>query len=276
MTAVTAKPAAAVPAGRVTQLRVLSSEWIKLRTLRSTFWSLFAAIALMDGLSMLFSWGFTQRLSQGRPFPDAAAEAIVFPIRPYFVAQLAVGVLGVMIVTGEYSTGMIRASLSAVPHRLPVLWAKSVVFSVTVLVLMTAASFVAFLGGEAIISTSARHVQASLSTPGALRVVIGVGLYLTVVGLFAVALGTIIRNTAGAIAAVFGTLLVLPVLGELLTLTSWGKDIPKYLPSNAGQALLAAKQDPASLAPWTGFGIFCLYTVVAMAAAAFLLKRRDA
>jgi hypothetical protein len=151
-----------------------------------------------------------------------------------------------------------------------------VVFSVTVLVLMEIASFVAFLSGQAIISTSSRHISATLSTPGALRVVIGVGLYLTVVGLFAIALGTIIRNTAGAIAAVFGTLLVLPVLGELLGQTSWGKDIPKYLPSNAGGALLQAKQDPASLAPWTGFGVFCLYAVVAMVFAAYTLKRRDA
>lgn len=265
-----------VPVGKVTQLRVLNSEWIKLRTLRSTFWSLFVAIGLMDGLSMLFSWGFTQRLNEGRFLRDAATEAIVFPLRPYFVAQLAVGVLGVMVISGEYSTGMIRASLSAVPHRLPVLWAKSLVFSVTVLVLMTAAAFVAFFGGEAIISTSPQHVSATLSTPGALRVVTGVGLYLTVVGLFAVAMGTIVRNTAGAIAAVFGTLLVLPVLGELLTLTTWGKDIPKYLPSNAGQALLQPAADPAYLAPWTGFGIFCLYTAIAMVVAAFLLKRRDA
>lgn len=266
-----------VPAGRVTQLRVLHSEWIKLRTLRSTFWSLAAAIALMDGFAMLFSWGFVQRLANHpRRFPDAAQTAITFPIRPYFVAQLAVGVLGVMVITGEYSTGMIRATVAAVPHRLPVLWAKSAVFAALVLVLMEIASFVAFLGGQAIISTSSLHVSATLSTPGALRAVAGVGLYLTVVGLFAVALGTIIRNTAGAIAAVFGTLLVLPVLGELLGETSWGKDIPKYLPSNAGGALLQAPTDSSMLAPWTGFGVFCLYTVIALAAAAYTLKRRDA
>jgi ABC-type transport system involved in multi-copper enzyme maturation permease subunit len=271
MSAVATAPAGQ---GRVTQMRVLNSEWIKFRTLRSSFYSLLAAIALMDGLAMLFSWGFENRISSGHHFPDAATDAITFPLRPYFVAQLAVGVLGVMVITGEYSTGMIRATLSAVPHRLPVLWAKAFVFAVVVLVLMEIASFVAFLGGEQIIS--AVHIQASLSTSGALRCVTGVGLYLTVVGLFAVAMGTIIRNTAGAIAAVFGTLLVLPVLGELLGETSWGKDIPKYLPSNAGQALLQAKSDPSYLAPWTGFGLFCAYTAVAMLIAAIVLKRRDA
>lgn len=261
--------------GRVTQVRVLNSEWIKLRTLRSTFWSLFAATAATIGLGLLFSWGFATRVSDHHhPIGDAATMAVTVPLRPYVIAQLAVGVLGVMVITGEYSTGMIRATLSAVPGRLPVLWAKAAVFSVIVLVLMEVVSFVTFLGGQAILSS--QHIQATLSSPQALRIVAGVGLYLTVVGLLGTALGTIIRSTAGAIAALFGILLVLPVLGEVLNLTSWGKHITPYLPSNAGGDLLTNAPDPGSLGPWTGFGVFVLYTVIAMAVAAYLLKRRDA
>ncbi|MEV5709819.1 ABC transporter permease subunit [Actinoallomurus sp. NPDC052274] len=266
---------ATVHPGRVTQVRVLNSEWIKLRTLRSTFWSLFAAIAATIGLGLLFSWGFASRVGDhARPLHDAATMAVTVPLRPYVIAQLAVGVLGVMVITGEYSTGMIRATLSAVPGRLPVLWAKAAVFSVVVLVLMEIVSFVTFLGGQAILSS--QHVQATLSSPQALRIVTGVGLYLTVVGLLGTALGAIIRSTAGAIAALFGILLVLPVLGEVLNLTSWGRHITPYLPSNAGGDLLTNAPDPGSLGPWTGFGVFVLYTVIAMAVAAYLLKRRDA
>jgi ABC-type transport system involved in multi-copper enzyme maturation permease subunit len=265
----------AVRTGKVTQTRVLNSEWIKLRTLRSTFWTLFGAVVATIGLGMLFSWGFASRLSDhSHPIADAATMAVTVPLRPYVIAQLAVGVLGVMVITGEYSTGMIRATLSAVPGRLPVLWAKAAVFSVVVLVLMEIVSFLTFFGGQAILSS--QHVQATLSSPQALRIVTGVGLYLTVVGLLGTALGTIIRSTAGAIAALFGILLVLPVLGEVLRLTSWGKHITPYLPSNAGGDLLTNAPDPGSLGPWTGFGVFVLYTAIAMAVAAYLLKRRDA
>ncbi|QKG19977.1 ABC transporter permease subunit [Actinomadura verrucosospora] len=274
-TATTAAGPTAPPADRVTQARVLNSELIKLRTLRSTFWTLLAAVVATFGLGLLFSWGFAGRIGDhAHPMPDAATRAVTVPLQPYVIAQLAVGVLGVMVITGEYSTGMIRATLSAVPGRLPVLWAKAAVFGVVVLVLMEIVAFATFFGGEAILSS--QHVQASLSTPQALRIVTGVGLYLTTVGLLGTALGTIIRSTAGAIAALFGILLVLPVLGEVLNLTSWGKHITPYLPSNAGGDLLTNAPDPGSLTPWTGFGLFVLYTAVAMAVAAYLLKRRDA
>jgi ABC-2 type transport system permease protein len=271
----TATAARTAPPGRVTQLHVLNSEWIKLRSLRSTFWSLFAAIVATVGLGMLFSWGFANRVSDhAHRVDNAATLAVTVPLQPYVIAQLAVGVLGVMVITGEYSTGMIRATLAAVPGRLPVLWAKAAVFAAVVLVLMEIVSFVTFFGGQAILST--QHIQATLSSPQALRIVAGVGLYLTVVGLLGTALGTIIRSTAGAIAALFGILLVLPVLGEALNLTSWGRHITPYLPSSAGGDLLTNDPDPGSLGPWTGFGVFVLYTVIAMAVAAYLLKRRDA
>jgi ABC-2 type transport system permease protein len=268
-------PARAAATGKVTLGRVLYSEWIKFRTLRSSFWSLVVTAVLMVGLGTLISAVYTSQYPTMRPERRAHFNAITDPLFGYHFAQLAVGVLGVMVITGEYSTGMIRASLSAVPKRLPVLWAKSAVFGVVALVLGTVMSLVTFLIGQSIYSS--QHLQATLSSPGATRIVLGLGLYLTVVGLLGVALGTIIRNTAGAITALVGILLVLPVLGEALNQTSWGQNITPYLPSNAGGALLNVTPDPnGGMMPWTGFALFVGYLVVATAAAAYVLKRRDA
>jgi len=139
---------------------------------------------------------------------------------------------------------------------------------------MTITAFVCFFLSQSIFSSI--HLNKSLSDPGVLRAVFGEGLYLTVVGLLGVALGTIIRSTAGAIAALFGILLVLPVLGEVLNLTSFGDKVNPYLPSNAGQQVMALTTQSPDLSPWAGFGVFVGYAVVAMAVAAFLLKKRDA
>ncbi len=260
-------------ANGVTQLRVLTAEWIKLRSLRSTRWTLAIAAVSMVGLGMLLSWSFANRISDGRS--QAGAGLVTVPVRGGIIAQLVIGVLGVLIVSGEYSSGTIRASLAAVPRRLPMLWAKAAVFGTTVLATMTTASFVAFFAGEEIMHRSPAHVSASLSTPGALRVVIGIGLYLTLVALFAVAVATIVRATAAAIAVVAGVLLVLPTLVSLLPPDLLGTDIARYLPSNAGAALLQAGPQTDMLTPWTGFVLFGLYVAFTMLLAARLLQRRD-
>jgi ABC-type transport system involved in multi-copper enzyme maturation permease subunit len=257
--------------GKVTQARVFTSEWIKLRSLRSTVYTLLAAIVMTVGLGMLFSGVIANRWAQ----LDAAERVRFDPtgvsLRGVFLAQLAIGVLGVLLITGEYSTGMIRATLSAVPKRLPVLWAKAGLFAVVAAITMIPAALVAFLGGQALLGTHGTTLGAS----GVARAVIGAGLYLTVVGLLGIGLGFIIRNTAGAIATLFGVLLVLPVLGAVLP-ASWAKHIVPYLPSNAGQAVISVHQAPGDLAPWTGFAVFCGYAAAAIIAAAILLKRRDA
>lgn len=260
--------------GKVTQTRVVKSEWIKFRSLRSTFWSLAAGCGAMVALGLMFSAVIVSRWDTVSPARRAEFNAITVPLRGYFLGQLAVGVLGVMVITGEYSTGMIRASMAAAPRRLPVLWAKALVFSVVTWITMTVTSVVCFFIGQAFFSS--KHFQASLSTPGALRIVLGTGLYLTVVGLLGIGLGTIIRSTAGAIAALFGILLVLPVLGEVLNFTSWGDKVNPYLPSNAGQALLAVKPDSGMMQPWPGFFLFAGYAALSIAVAAYLLKKRDA
>ncbi|MER6129996.1 ABC transporter permease [Streptomyces sp. NPDC001795] len=259
--------------GEVTQLRVIHSEWIKLRSLRSTLFTLLAAVVAMIGLGFLFSYFTADRWSHLPPEERLNFDPTLVSLRGFYLAQLAVGVLGVLVISGEYATGMIRASLSAVPRRLPMLWAKALVFAAVAWALMTIASLVAFLVGQAALSS--HHLGTSLSAPGVLRAVLGAGLYLTVVGLVGVAFGALIRNTAGGIATVFGVLLVLPVLAEALP-SSWFDAINKYLPSTAGQGLIHIHQEPHTLAPWTGFAVFCLYALVALAGAGVALKRRDA
>jgi ABC-2 type transport system permease protein len=261
------------PRGEVTQARVLYSEWIKLRTLRSTFYTLLAAMVALIGFGALFGAVDANRWPHMSAHERADFDPTGTSLQGFFLAQLAIGVLGVLMVSGEYATGMIRATLAAVPGRLPVLWAKAGLYAAVTWVLMTAGALIAFLLGQALLSP--RHIGASLSDPGATRMVLGVGLYLTAVGLLGVAIGALVRNTAGGIATVFGLLLVLPALAEALP-SAWADRINKYLPSEAGQSLISLHQDANGLAPWTGFLVFCVYAAVALAGAAVLLKRRDA
>ena len=271
MTAAPLIPAAG--RGEVTQLRVIRSEWIKLRSLRSTLFTLLAAVVALVGLGCVFSYFMARRWDDLPPQERLVFDPTLVSLRGFFLAQLAVGVLGVLVVSGEYATGMIRSSLTAVPRRLPVLWAKALVYGVVAWVLMTGASLAAFLLGQA--ALSGRRLGTSLSAPGVLRAVLGAGLYLAVVGLVGLALGALIRNTAGGIATLFGVLLVLPVLAQALP-SSWFDVINPYLPSTAGQSLVHVQQQPHTLAPWTGFWVFCLYALAALAGAAVTLRRRDA
>jgi ABC-type transport system involved in multi-copper enzyme maturation permease subunit len=255
--------------GHVTQARVIHSEWIKLRTLRSTGLTFLAAVVAVIGFGLLFSGVSANRWATMGP--DETSNPALISLRGYFLAQLAIGTLGVLVISGEYATGMIRASLTAVPKRLPVLWAKALVFTAATWMLMTTAVLIAFLAGQALLGSHG----ASLGDPGVLREVLGTGLYLTVVGLLGVAIGGLVRNTAGGIATVFGLLLVVPGLAQALP-SSWSDHINQYLPSNAGQALITLHQQAHTLAPWTGFAVFCGYAALALAGAAVALKRRDA
>jgi ABC-2 type transport system permease protein len=257
----------------VTQLRVIRSEWTKLRSLRSTAYSLLAAFVIVVALGILISAARASHLERESLADRLTFDPTLISLSGTFLAQLAVGVLGVLLMTGEYATGMNRATFGAVPRRLPVLWAKAIVYAAVALAIMLVATFAAFLGGQAALSS--KHLNASLADPGVARAVVGAALYLTVVGLFGIALGALIRSTAGGIATLFGLLLVLPLMVHFLP-ESWSRDISKYLPSNAGQSVFNVLRDPTALAPWTGFAVLCGYVVVAMAAAAVLLRRRDA
>ncbi len=282
MSVMTVESSIPVPPGRtvppkrtavapVTQRRVVRSEWIKLRSLRSTWFTFAAAAVGMVGLGLLVAYFTNNRWAQMSPIERLGFDPTSRSLTGVFIAQLAIGVLGVLIISGEYATGMVRASFAAVPRRLPVLWAKLVVFCGSAFALMLGSAFAAFLGGQALLGSHGT----TLSAPHVLRAVIGVALYLTVVGVLGVALGFIIRSTAGGITALVGLLLVLPTIGRVLP-TSWQDHVLPYLPSNAGGALYTLKPDPGTLGAWTGFGVMCLWALAAVVTAAVLVKRRDA
>lgn len=258
---------------KVTPARVVQSEWTKLRTLRSTLFSLLAAVLFLIGFAVLVP----ALIATHWPPPDAHDAATFEPVGATLVgaifAQLALGVLGVLVVTGEYSTGMIRASLTAVPKRLPMLWAKAAVFTGVTLLLMLLATLLSFFIGQAILSSEG--IEASIGDPGVGRAVVGYALYLTGVGLLGVGLGALLRNTAGAISSLFGLLFVAPIVVHFLP-AGWNDAISKYLPSNAGQVISHVRTDNDGLGPWTGLLVFFLYSVVALALAGVALVRRDA
>jgi ABC-2 type transport system permease protein len=257
--------------GRVTQLRVALSEWTKLRSVRSTRYSLFAAVLFTIGLAALAC----AVVAHHYPNMSARDKADFHPLEVNLVgvqlAQLAIGILGILVITAEYSTGMIRASMTAVPKRLPVLWAKALVYGLVTAALMIPALLIAFVIGEAILSR--HHINIAFTHPGVARAVLGAALYLTVVGLFGVGLGAIVRNTAGGIATFVGIMFVLPPLMNVLP-ASWNDAASPYLPLAAGEAIMATTAGN-HLSPWVGLALFCGYAAAALAIAAVLLVRRD-
>ncbi|MDX6453298.1 MAG: type transport system permease protein [Gaiellaceae bacterium] len=258
--------------GKVTQARVILSEWTKLRSVRSTRWSLLAATVLTIGFPILAA----AVISSHWGHQSAEERASFNPLDPALIgsqiAQLAIGILGVLVISAEYSTGMIRATFTAVPKRLPVLWAKAIVFAVVTFLLMLPSVVIAFFASQSILSR--HHVNIAWSHPGVARAVIGAALYLTVIAVMTLGIGTILRNTAGGIATFAAIFFVIPPLMNVLP-TSWNDAITPYLPSNAGRAIISITHDVHSLAPWTGFALFCGYAALALAVAAVLLVRRD-
>jgi ABC-2 type transport system permease protein len=252
----------------VSHIRVIRSEWTKLRSLASTVWCLLATITLVIGVGLAYA---TLRVARPPADPSAFDSAAV-SLAGVQLAQFAIGVLGVLFITGEYATGSIRVSLAAVPGRLPLLWGKAVTFGLTTLVLTVPAVLVSFLAGQSILS--AEHLDTDLGAPGVLRAVLGSALFLTAVGLLGLGLGALLRNTAGGISALFGLLfapqLVLGLMPESMSDAAY-----RYLPTPAGAAVSAVHQDPLTLGPWTGLGLFCLYAAIVLGVAARQLRRRD-
>jgi ABC-2 type transport system permease protein len=257
---------------RVTQPRVLLSEWTKLRSLRSTRYSLLAAWILTIGVSILGASVISAHWGSRSPADRAHFPPLDVSLIGSEIAQVAIGVLGVLVISGEYSTGMIRATLGAVPKRLPVLWAKTAVYGALTFALMLPAVLIAFFASQSILSR--HHAEIAFSHAHVARAVIGAALYLTAIAVFSLSLGTILRNTAGGIATFAAILFVIPPLMNVFP-QSWNDAVSPYLPSNAGRAILALTKDAHSLGPWTGFGVLCAYAFGALAVAAVLLVRRD-
>jgi ABC-2 type transport system permease protein len=284
MTAGTIHPAAPGPAAprpaarsgrsvRVTQTRVMRSEWTKLTSLRSTVWTMLVAVVLIVGLGLLFCALLESHWSTVSPGDKLTFDATTTSETGMYLAQLAVGVLGVLVMTGEYSTGMIRASFGAVPRRLPVLWAKAAVFGLASFALMFVALLVTFLAGQAILA--GQDIGVSLWHAAVIRSLVGTAFYLTAVGLIGMFLGTMLRASGGAIAALVGLVLIIPIIFAALP-GSWS-DNAKYLPSNAGEALSRVGYHSSdTLGPLAGLVVLLAYLVVTGAGAAWLLARRDA
>lgn len=257
-------------------LDVARSEWTKLRTVRSTYWTLLATAAGMVVFGALLSAAYVRHHANADPTDKATFDPAAYSLSGFFIAQLAIGVLGVVVITSEYQTGSIRSTFTATPQRHTVLAAKAAVFGAVAAAVGILTSLAAFLIGQSIFSD--KGIQAHLDDPGALRSVLGAGLYLAVLGLLALGLGTLIRRSAGAIATLVGVLVFLPVFVQGLPMT-WQNATIKYLPSTAGQAIIGrTKFAPTGhlLSPWTGFALFCAYAAVALIAAAVVLDRRDA
>jgi ABC-type transport system involved in multi-copper enzyme maturation permease subunit len=252
---------------------VMRSELTKLRSVRSTVWSLIATFGITVGLGALFSWAYINRFSnqtlQERLTFDPTAQSL----RGLFLAQLAVGVLGVLIISSEYATGLIRTTFAAVPQRRTVIAAKTITYGAVALVVSMVSVFVAFFIGQAILDQ--KNVGVALSDPHVLRAVLGAGAYLTMVGLLGLALGTILRRTAGAIATLFGLVLVFPLLAQALP-SPWNHDISKYLPSQLGEAMFSVRPDNNLLSPGTALIVAAAWLIVTYTIAAILVTRRDA
>jgi ABC-type transport system involved in multi-copper enzyme maturation permease subunit len=253
---------------------VLVSEFTKFRTLRSTLWTLLVAVVLEIGISALFSAVTASQYHTFGPADRASFNPVSVSLGGMMFAVVAFGVLGVLMISGEYSTGMIRSSLTAVPRRLPVLWAKLAVFAGVIFSFSLVAGFISFFLGQALLNS--HQLGVSLSAPGALRSVIGAALYVTVAGMIGVALGALFRNTAAGIATFAGVFFVIPPLTGLLP-ASISDHVTQYLPSSAGEAVWGGGRDITNaLSPWTGFALLCGYAAVLIAAAAVRLRRVDA
>lgn len=244
---------------KITPGGVVAAEWTKFSSLRSTWVTTGISVVLLIAFGAIASASFS---GDGLSAVDLALSGST-------LAALAVGVLGVLLGAGEYTTGMIRATLAAVPRRLPVLWSKSLVAGAAALVTMTAGAFAAFALGSAVLNDAVGAV--GLGDDGVLRALLGAGLYLGLVGVLGVALGVLVRSSAGGIAILAGGLLILPGLAMLLP-SDWYDAIEGYLPSNAGAEIMSTTSDR----PWTGLAIFAGWVVVTLGAAAYRLAKTDA
>jgi len=264
------------PSGRAGFGGTLRSEFTKIRSVRSTYWTLLVLLAISIGIGAAICAGTAANWNQTSAADRATFDATQVSIAGlFYLGQLVIVVLGAIVLTAEYSTGMIRTSLTAMPRRATVYAAKALVFAVVALVVTLVAAFIAFFLGQALLAST--HANASLSGHDVLRAVIGSALYVTLVGLFAFAAGAIFRHTAATITSIIGLLFVIPILAHLLP-SNWYNDIERWLPDSAGGAITAtmAPQDSHLFSPWGQFTVFAVYTAILLIVGGVLFRRRDA
>jgi ABC-type transport system involved in multi-copper enzyme maturation permease subunit len=261
-------PATSSDAGPVTARRLVRSEWTKFRSLRSSWWTIATSTVLMAGVGVAIAAAAAAEKKYSAVPADIASRGGIGCI----FAQLVLGTLAVLLVSGEYGTGMIRSSMTAVPKRLPVLWAKLAVYIAVVFPVTLATSLATFLLGQVVWQAHGRP-STSLGADGVARILIGAPMYLTVAGVCAIAIATLLRSTAAAITAMVGLFFVLPTVWGAMPESIAG--IGRVLPSNAGAALPRLATTAHPLPPWTGFGLLCGYAIVLLGLAAWRLRRAD-
>jgi ABC-2 type transport system permease protein len=272
MTAATATamlPSTAVT-GRASFGGALRSEFTKILSVRSTYWTLLGMLVVTVGFGALASYGISHGPGGVGPQFDPTRQSLF----GLYFSQLIIGALGVLVISSEFSTGMIRTTLSTMPRRGTVVAAKGVVFSVVAFVAGLVTCLASFFVGQALMG----HDGTSLAHPDVVRAVIGGALYLTACGLLAFGLGLIIRHTAGAISAVVALLFVVILLTQALP-QSWQDHVDKWMPALAGGQIWATHAQLGStpvFSPWTGFAVLCMYAAIAVAAGALLFRKRDA
>jgi ABC-2 type transport system permease protein len=294
-----ALPPATGQAGLVGALR---SEFTKLRSVRSTYWTIAALFIVSVGIAVIAGFAIKSNL-QSNPVNKAGLDATQASLGGFFeLGQLVIAVLGAMAITSEYTTGMIRTSLTAMPRRGTVFTAKLIVFTTVALIISLITSFVSFFVGQAILSGSG--VAASLfhsitipanatqngppsnvtfsgsilvSSGDVLTAIIGTALFVTVVALIAFALGAIIRHTAGAITSAIGLMFVVPIIIQLLPNT-WRWDIMRFFPDAAGRVLSVSigQHNPHLWSAWPQFTVTLIWAAVLIAVGAYFFRKRDA
>jgi len=254
----------------------LASELTKIRSVRSTYWTLLVLLVVSVGIGAAITAGTAANWSHMGPSDRATFDPTQASVAGlFYLGQLVIVVLGAMTLTAEYSTGMIRTSLTAMPRRTVVYLAKAAVFAVVALVVSFIAAFVSFFLGQALLAST--HDTATLSQPNVMRAVVGSALYVTMCGLFAFAIGAILRHTAGTITAVIGLLFVIPILVHLLP-QSWYQDVARWLPDAAGRALsvTVGPPPPHLFSAWNQYAVFAIYTAVLLVVGGILFWKRDA
>lgn len=253
---------------------VLASEWTKIKTVKSTYWTVLATVIVTVGLSFLLALAITANLDSMDAGERAQFDATSWGMLGINFGILILAVLGVMVITSEYSTGMIRTSLTAVPSRGKFFLGKALALAGVSFVVGQIAAFLSFFIGQSVFS--GKNLSVSIGDEGVLRAVFGAGLYLMLIALFAFAVGALLRHTAGAITLVLGVLFVLPIIANFVPDGWGGETLRKYLPTNAGTAITSVRPADGFLTLWAAFGVFVLYTAILMVAAYLLFQRRDA
>jgi ABC-2 type transport system permease protein len=258
--------------GRAGFRGALRSEFTKIRSTPSMYWTLLALVVITIAIGALASFAAAHNVDAGGRYFDPTNRSL----DGLYLGQLIIAALGALTITSEYSTGMIRTSLTVMPRRGVVFAAKAVAFGVVAFVTGLVTSFGAFFLGQALMS--GKHISASLGQPNVLRAVIGAALYLTVCGLLALGIGAVLRRTAAAITASVALLLVMPLLVTALPQT----DVNKWVPAYAGGGIFATKPDPTDppiahdFSAWTGFAVFAMYAAIALIGAMAAFRSRDA